>query len=327
MRLGRFLPASATGNPLARLQPPTLEAGERWSELRARPEIWFPLAAEALDRHDLHLAPVAFLGSGGSYPAIVTDEVVVKFFGFAGEWAATWTNERLAQERLGRDDRILAPRLLGAGEIFPDAEQSLPYLILTRIPGTSWCDAGLDTDRKLAIAAELGAQLRLVHALPHHGFPGIDRWLRDSVGNGARTGEFPRHLIDHIDDWVATVPMQPPVFVHSDLFVRHPFVDGGQLSGIIDWGDAMAADPHVELGKIHLDVFEGDKRLLRAFLDGYGWPVDAEFPRIALAMALRRHAQILGQHGGGDMFYRVPELLGNKSVDTLDDLAEELFGF
>jgi aminoglycoside phosphotransferase (APT) family kinase protein len=119
-----------------------------------------------------------------------------------------------------------------------------------------------------------------------------------------------------------------PVFVHSDIFVRHPFVANGRLSGIIDWGDALAADPHVELGKLHLDVFEGDKRLLRAFLDAYGWPIDAEFPRRALAMALRRHTQIFGQHGeGGDMFYRLPEILQGKHIATLDELALELFGF
>jgi aminoglycoside phosphotransferase (APT) family kinase protein len=114
--------------------------------------------------------------------------------------------------------------------------------------------------------------------------------------------------------------------VHSDIFVRHPFLDRGRLSGIIDWGDAMAADPHVELGKLHLDVFEGDKRLLHSLLDAYDWQVDDQFPRRALAMALRRHTQILGQHGeGGDMFYRLPELLEGTQVETLDQLAAVLF--
>jgi len=108
--------------------------------------------------------------------------------------------------------------------------------------------------------------------------------------------------------------------------MRHPFVLDGHLSGIIDWGDAMAADPLVELGKVHLDVFEGDKGLLRIFLDAYGWPLDSEFPRRCLATALRRHAQILGQHGGGDVFYRVPELIAGKQIDSLDELAVELFG-
>jgi hypothetical protein len=66
---------------------------------------------------------------------------------------------------------------------------------------------------------------------------------------------------------------------------------------------------------------------LRAFLDAYEWPIDAEFPRRALAMALRRHAQIHGQHGpGGDVFYRVPDLIAGKRITNLDQLADKLFG-
>jgi hypothetical protein len=156
--------------------------------------------------------------------------------------------------------------------------------------------------------------------------PDIDAWRIGSVGNGARHGAFPSDLAKSVEDWLESVPVAPPAFVHSDLFVRHPFVLDGHLSGVIDWGDAMAADPHVELGKIHLDVFAGDKRLLRELLDAYDWPVDADFPRRCLGMALRRHAQILGQHGGGDLFYRVPELIVGKRIRNLDELADELFG-
>ncbi len=125
-------------------------------------------------------------------------------------------------------------------------------------------------------------------------------WLDPSETERAQ-GAFPPVLAESVDAWLETVPVAPPVFAHSDIFVRHPFVLEGHLSGVIDWGDALAADPHVELGKIHLDVFEGDKQLLRAFLDGYDWTVDADFARRALAMALRRHAQILGQHGPAAM--------------------------
>lgn len=267
------------------------------------------------------------LGKGGSYPAILSGDLVAKFFGFAGEWRATWENERRAQERLELDDRILAPRLLGSGELFPTEPQSIPYLLLSRIPGRDWLDAEPDFDERLQVAADLGSQLRLIHALPHENLPTIETWMDRPVSQGARSGLFPRHLVDQVDDWIETVPVGSPAFVHSDIFVRHPFIDRGGLSGIIDWGDAMAADPHVELGKLHLDVFEGDKRLLRSLLDAYDWPVDDQFPRRALAMALRRHTQIHGQHGeGGDMFYRLPELLEGRRVETLDELAEVLFG-
>jgi hypothetical protein len=266
------------------------------------------------------------LGKGGSYPAILSGDLVVKFFGYAGEWRAPWENERRAQERLELDDRILAPRLLGSGELFPAEQQSIPYLLVSRIPGRDWLDAEPDFDTRLQVAADLGSQLRLIHALPHGNLPTIETWMDRPISQGVRGGLFPRHLVDQVDDWIETVPVGSPKFVHSDIFVRHPFLDRGRLSGIIDWGDAMAADPHVELGKLQLDVFEGDKLLLRSLLDADDWPVDDQFPRRALAMALRRHTQILGQHGeGGDMFYRLPELLEGTQVETLDQLAAVLF--
>ncbi len=320
-------PGSAKDSLLRPVQPIRLAPGEDWSSLRSRRDIWLPLANEVLDRHGLRRESDAFLGAGGTYPAVVLGELVVKFFGFAGEWAATWVNELTAQERLALDSRIRAPRLLGSGELFPGEIEPIPYLILTRIPGNSWCEVSLSLKERLALAGELGGQLRLIHALPHHELPTIDSWLIGIVGDGARSGQFPRELAGQIDTWLEGVPVSPPAYVHSDIFVRHPFVQDGRLTGIIDWGDAMAADPHVELGKIHLDVFEGDKQLLRSFLGGYDWPVDDDFARRALAMALRRHAQIPGQHGpGGDIFYRLPKLLAGKRIGGLDELADVLFG-
>lgn len=292
-----------------------------------REAIWLPLAHEALDREGLLLDAQVSMGVGGTYPAVIAGELVVKFFGFEGEWRATWQNERLAQNRLGEQRTLLVPRLIAAGELFPDRVDSWPYLILTRILGSSWSEANLSWCDRLEVAWGLGEQLRRVHALPVDGMPAIDAWQTRTPGEGARSGAFPGALAGQVDAWIESVPIGSPRFVHSDLFDRHPMIEHGRLSGIIDWGDAMAADPHVELGKLHLDVFEGEKPLLRSFLEGYGWKYDADFPRRALAMALRRHTQILGQHGeGGDMFYRLPTLIGDRRVESLDDLAELLFG-
>jgi hypothetical protein len=94
---------------------PRLRPGESWGDLRERSEIWLPLAAEALDRHGLRLDSDAALGRGGSYPAVLSGELVVKFFGFAGALRATWENDRRAQDRLALVDRFLAPLLLGYG--------------------------------------------------------------------------------------------------------------------------------------------------------------------------------------------------------------------
>ena len=37
------------------------------------------------------------------------------------------------------------------------------------------------------------------------------------------------------------------VLVHGDLHLRHVLVEGGSISGVIDWGDVCRADPCIDL--------------------------------------------------------------------------------
>ncbi|HEY1177380.1 MAG TPA: phosphotransferase, partial [Phytomonospora sp.] len=110
-------------------------------------------------------------------------------------------------------------------------------------------------------------------------------------------------------------------------FEGNILVDGGRVTGLIDWGDALVIDRHNELAKIHLSTFRCDKDLLRAFLDGANWPARPDFARRAMAMALVRQAVGVAQHGGGfDNFYLVPRLFPVDDIATLDELAEAVFG-
>jgi len=109
------------------------------------------------------------------------------------------------------------------------------------------------------------------------------------------------------------------------MMYRHIFVEGSRLTGVIDWGDAIVTDRHYELAKLHLDTFDCDKRLLRAFLAASNWPVDKDFARKALAHALYRQAFGLVQHHSMDVFYKVPDQFPLPEIETLDQLAMELF--
>ncbi len=95
---------------------------------------------------------------------------------------------------------------------------------------------------------------------------------------------------------------------------------------LIDWGDALVADRHYELAQIQLNLFDGDKTLLRTFLDHSDWPVERDFARRALTEALRRQAVGLAQHRTMDVFHNLPRILKLEDIATLDDLAEAVFG-
>lgn len=58
-----------------------------------------------------------------------------------------------------------------------------------------------------------------------------------------------------------------------------------------------------------------DKALLRVFLEACDWPVDRDFPHMAVGLA---------QHHTMDVFEPLAALLPLRDIATLDDLATEL---
>lgn len=289
-------------------------------------DFWWPHVAEVLKRHDLADAgrkPVA--GHNPTYPTFLYGDVVVKLFGYSRSWDKRHAAERGALALVATDPQIAAPTLLGEGRLSDDVDAAWPYLIMTRMSGVASSDARLRAEQKLSLAAELGRQVRRVHALRPSGvatdadFPDLD------VAAAAELSSLPPHLIAQVDDYLARLGPYDCVFVHADLCDMHAFVDDGRLTGIIDWGDAMVTDRHVELIQVHRGLFDCDKALLRAFLEASDWPVGDDFPRLALSHALRRHAIGRAQHWAGDVFEPVAALFPLDDIATLDELATELF--
>ena len=306
--------------------PPTFASIEEHVARLDDVGFWRPYVAEILERHDMADAgrePAA--GIGGTYPTLLYGDVVVKLFGYSRSWRASHAAERAAQAVLATDPEIAAPRLLAAGALYDDPDAPWPYLITSRMSGVAWRYAELSTEQRLSVAAELGRQIRRVHALSPSGIATHEHWPAPSVAAAALHSSLPPHLIAQIDDYLARLGSFDRVFVHGDLMHRHVFVEHGRLAGMIDWGDAMVTDRHYELAKLHLDLFNGDKALLRAFLEASDWPAGEDFPQRTMALALYRQAQGRAQHHTMDVFHTLPALLPLAGIGTLDELATELF--
>ncbi|WP_326612073.1 aminoglycoside 3'-phosphotransferase/choline kinase family protein [Streptomyces scopuliridis] len=290
---------------------------------------WWPYAAEVLARHDLVDAdarPDPVSGVGGTYPTFLYGDVVVKLFGGTGAWRESHAAERAALALVATDPEIAAPRLLGEGRLYDGADASWPYLISTRIHGDAGERSELSAAQQLALAEELGRQVRRVHALPPSGVATDADWPVLDIAEAARRSSLPPHLAAQAADYVTRLRPFDRVFVHGDLTLRHAFVEDGRLTGIIDWGDATVTDRHYELCQVHRAVFHCDKALLRAFLDASDWPAGKDFPRQALGLALYRQAVGLVQHHSMDVFEPVARVLPLDDIGTLDELATELFG-
>ena len=135
----------------------------------------------------------------------------------------------------------------------------------------------------------------------------------------------PDHLVEAVDDYCARYFKNGETFTHSGLMYRHVLTDGDRLTGVIDWGDATAAAPTYELAKLHLDLLKAQPALLRAFLNGAGWRLPADYPYDALAQAFVRQAVGLKQHGRMDVFHRLPHRWALDTIGGLEELAERVF--
>lgn len=291
---------------------------------------WWPWIGGILERHGgagRHIEA----GIGGTFPTFLAGGVVLKLFGYLPQWASSFAKERAAQAVLAADPAILAPRLLEAGRLWDEPMAPWPYLVTTRMAGRSWERAGPTAAQRLAIAADLGRQIRHLHALRPAAVRAVadlatdEAWRGLDVTAAAAQSSLPRHLLGQVAGFLASLGPADTVLVHGDLMGRHVFVEGGRLAGIIDWGDALLTDRHYELAKLHLDLFDGDRALLGAFLAASDWPVTPDLPHRALGQALRRQAHGLVQHHSMDVFHKLPVLLGQRTVATLDELAVALF--
>jgi hygromycin-B 7''-O-kinase len=271
-------------------------------------DYWRPYVVSALSRHDLPTDSIEapFVGS---FPTFLAGDVVVKLFGDAFDGAGSYAAEHAMYEVLAGHPRIPAPGLIATGALFDDPGWHWPYLISQRIGGVPVREgAGTAT-----MAHQLGVAIAELHTLP---VPPAVRVrdllpkLRSTAVDRLRVFGLPGHLLAEVPEFMADAS-DDRVLVHADLTADHLFVDSTGLVGIIDWGDALAADRWYEIPAVRFDGLNSDRALFEAFLDGYGWPVDAQFARRALQGVLEFQ------------FNAVAHL---PAADSLDELAERLFG-
>ena len=307
--------------------PPTFASNQEFVSRLGDVGFWWPHVARIAERHGLNAAgrkPVA--GFNPTYPTFLFGDVVVKLFGHTRAWRSSHAAESAAHALIATDPEIAAPRVVAQGSLYDNADPPWPYLVTTRMSGVSWQDADLSPAQRHAVAAELGEQVRRIHALRSLHAIAHEDWSALNVTAAAERSSLPPHLIAQIDDYLAARAPFDRVFVHGDLCDMHAFVDNGRLTGIIDWGDAMVTDRHYELIQLYRGMFGCDGALLRVFLDACDWPVGDDFAQRALGLALYRQATGIEQHHTMDVFEPVAALLPLSEIATLDDLARELFG-
>ncbi|MDQ6696633.1 MAG: phosphotransferase, partial [Actinomycetota bacterium] len=86
-----------------------------------------------------------------------------------------------------------------------------------------------------------------------------------------------------------------PVFIHGDLQITHVFVDGDQVTGIIDWSEASRGDALFDLATLTL----AHEEHLDDVVAGYGTDVDRDLIRAWWSLRCLLAVRWLAEHGYG----------------------------
>jgi aminoglycoside phosphotransferase (APT) family kinase protein len=223
-----------------------------------------------------------------------------------GEWAfrfprreivlAPMRCELAALSRLAPSLPVPAP--LYRGE--PSTRFPWPFWGAPWLPGV---EAGAATEaERHELAPQLGRLLRDLHAADVPGLP-VDVVRRADMGfRVPRTAEelvavaelwtAPAAVADLLDRAERLPPAVPTATCHGDLHFRQVLVDGGRLTGIVDWIDVCRSDPGIDLLLVYA-FLPPDARA--AFFAEYGEVADASLVR-ARVLALYLSA-VLARYG------------------------------
>lgn len=97
---------------------------------------------------------------------------------------------------------------------------------------------------------------------------------------------------------IAEAALRPwePVFIHGDLQIVHVFVDGDEVTGVVDWSEGGQGDAMYDLAILTL----AHEEHLDDVVAGYGGDVELDVIRAYWALRSLMSTRWLAEHGYGD---------------------------
>ena len=174
-----------------------------------------------------------------------------------------------------------------------------PVLALATLPGKALGRLGEPSKASAAAWAATGAAARILHDAPLPPWPGqsLDEIAAELDGECEwliANGVLPADVVKRNRE-VAEAALQPwkPVFTHGDLQITHVFVDGDEITGVIDWSEAARGDALFDLATLTL----GHEEHLGDVIAGYGVDVDVDVIRAWWSLRSLLASRWLIEHG------------------------------
>ncbi|MFJ9606002.1 phosphotransferase family protein [Kitasatospora sp. NPDC101176] len=175
-------------------------------------------------------------------------------------------------------------------------------LAIAAVPGTTLGRLGGPSTGSPAAWAAAGAAIRRLHDAPPPPWPGragrsavaLAAELDEECGALVTSGLLPADLVTR-NRRIAEAALRPwtAAFTHGDLQIAHVFVDGDEVTGIIDWSEAGRGDALSDLATFTL----GHEERLDDVLAGYGTDVDREVIRAWWSLRSLLVVRWLSEHG------------------------------
>ncbi|WP_043667646.1 phosphotransferase family protein [Streptomyces xylophagus] len=177
-----------------------------------------------------------------------------------------------------------------------------PVLALAALPGATLGRLGGPATGSPAAWAAAGAAIRKLHEAPlpprvggaGRSVVALVAELDDECELLVANGLLPADLVTR-NRQVAEAAFRPwtPAFTHGDLQIAHVFVDGDEVTGIIDWSEAGQGDALYDLATFTL----GHEEHLDDVIVGYGTDVDLDVIRAWWSLRSLLIVRWLSEHG------------------------------
>ena len=173
------------------------------------------------------------------------------------------SKETFILEALAAHANLPVPEVVGYGQ-----EGPVEYILMTRMPGIAARHSAVNGEARIQMLRRLGAVLHHLHGIDQRIFDSTELIPGDRSATDLRerlNGIFGRleEAVEQVEGWpadlaptkvgetfLAALPVDVPLVVlHSNPGPEHTFVtaDGGEFTGIIDFGDSYRSHPALDL--------------------------------------------------------------------------------